>query len=91
MRHLKRTIFTLLGAAFIAAPTIAVILQLIKANYNPNDTIGEAGAIAILALLALVITLGCFCLIGAIINEIFQERTIFTAFFLVAFKKRKRD
>ena len=90
MRHLKRTIFTLLGGAFIAVPTIAVILQLIKANYNPNDTIGEAGAIAILALLALVITLGCFCLIGAMINEIFQERTIFTAFFLVAFKKRKR-
>ena len=90
MRHLKRTIFTVLGLAFIAVPTIAVILQLIKTNYNPNDTntIGEAGVIA---MFALVITLGCFCLIGAMINEIFQERTtIFTAFFLVAFKKRKR-
>jgi len=91
MRHLKRTIFTLLGTAFIAVPTIAVILQLIKANYNPNDTIGESGAIA---LLALVIIVGCtifFCLIGALINKIFDERTtIFTAFFLISLQKRKR-
>ncbi len=73
MRHLKRTIFTMLGGAFIAVPTIAVILQLIKANYNPNDTIGETVAIA---MLALVIILGCtifFCLIGALINKIFDS------------------
>lgn len=84
------------GLAFIAAPTIALMLQVIKANYNDTISYSQEEAwvcFIAMALLALVIILGCtiaFCLIGAMINEMFQGRTIFTAFFLVAFKKRKR-
>jgi hypothetical protein len=87
MRHLKRLIFTLLGIAFVIAPAIGVIYALTGAD-KFEATIGTIIGLTVISLL---ITFLIF-LIGALINKLFEDSgiTIFLAFFLVAFQKRKR-
>ena len=97
MRHLKRlvprtlyirrVIFTLLGIAFVTAPAIGFIYALIQHN-EFNNTIGPIIGLTVISfLIAFLISL-----IGALINKVFEDSniTIFTAFFLISFQKRKR-
>ena len=87
MRHLKRIIFTLLGFAFVTGPVIGIIYALAGAD-KFEATIGSIiGLTFISILMAFLILIG-----GALINKLGEDSgvTIFLAFFLVAFKKRKR-
>ena len=87
MRHLKRIIFTLLGLAFVTAPAIGMIYAL------TGETKFEAtiGSVIGLSLIGILITFLMF-LMGALINKLGEDRgiTIFLAFFLISFQKRKR-
>jgi hypothetical protein len=87
MRHLKRIIFTLLGIAFVMAPAIGIIYALTGED-KFEATIGAIIGLTVIGLLITVLVL----FLGAVINKLFEDSgiTIFTAFFLVSFKKRKR-
>jgi hypothetical protein len=87
MRHLKRLIFTLLGIAFVTAPAIAVIYAL-TGETKFESTIGAIIGLTVISLLiAFLILIG-----GALINKLFEDGkiTIFTAFIMISFQKRKR-
>ena len=87
MRHLKRLIFTLIGLAFVTTPAIGMIYAL------TGETKFEAtiGSVIGLSLIGILITF-LMCIMGALINKLFQDRkiTIFTAFIFISFQKRKR-
>jgi small-conductance mechanosensitive channel len=87
MRHLKRLIFTLLGIAFVTAPAIALIYAL-TGETKFEGTIGAVIGMSIIGILITVVML----LLGALINKLFEDSniTIFTAFFMISFQKRKR-
>ena len=87
MRHLKRIIFTLLGLAFIIVPVMGIIYALTGAD-KFEATIG---AIIGLTVISLLIAFLMF-LMGALINKLFEDSkiTIFTAFIMISFQKRKR-
>ena len=96
MRHLKRIIFTLLvkrvcfallGIAFITAPAIGFIYALTQHN-EFNNMIGSIIGLTFIGILITVL----MCLMGALINKLGEDSgiTIFTAFFLISFQKRKR-
>ena len=87
MRHLKRLIFTLLGFAFITGPVIGMISALTQAD-KFEATIGEIIGLTVISLLiAFLMFIG-----GALINRLFEDSkiTIFTAFIMISFQKRKR-
>ena len=87
MRHLKRTIFTLIGTIFVAAPGIASVIALAMAT---QEQLGIATYIG-LTLLALLLT-SIMALLGLMIDKLFEDGklTIFTAFYMVSSQKRKR-
>ena len=87
MRHLKRLIFTLLGFAFITGPVIGMISALTQAD-KFEATIGSIIGLSIIGILITFL----MCLMGAIINKLFEDSktTIFTAFIMISFQKRKR-
>jgi len=87
MRHLKRLIFTLLGLAFVMAPVYGIISLMTHAD-KFEATIGNVIGMNLIGIIMVLI----FSILGALINKLFEdsEITIFTAFFLVSFKKRKR-
>ena len=97
MRHLKRivpstlyirrVIFTLLGLAFVTAPAIGFIYALTQAD-KFEATIGSIIGLSIIGILITVL----MCLMGALINKLGEDSgiTIFTAFFMISFQKRKR-
>lgn len=87
MRHLKRLIFTLFGIAFVTAPAIGLIYAL-TGETKFEVTIGAVIGLSIIGILITVIML----LLGGIINKLFEDSgiTIFTAFFMISFQKRKR-
>ena len=87
MRHLKRIIFTLLGIAFVTGPVIGMIYALTQAD-KFEATIG---AIIVLTVISILLAF-LISLIGALINKPFEDSgiTIFTAFILISFQKRKR-
>jgi hypothetical protein len=87
MRHLKRIIFTLLGFTFVIGPVIAMLSALTGAE-KFEATIGAIIGLTVISLLiAFLILIG-----GALINKLFEDSkiTIFTAFFMISFQKRKR-
>ena len=87
MRHLKRLIFTLLGFVFVAGPVICMIYALTQVD-KFEATIGNIiGLTMISILMAFLISL-----IGVLIDKPFEDSgiTIFLAFFLISFQKRKR-
>jgi hypothetical protein len=87
MRHLKRIIFTVLGLAFVIAPVYGILFALTHAD-KFEVTTGSVIAFTFLGILLIFL----ICLLGGLINKLFEdsEITIFTAFFLVSFQKRKR-
>ena len=87
MRHLKRIIFTLLGLTFVTAPAIALIYAL-TGDTKFEGTIGAIIGLTVIGLLITVLVL----FLGAVINKLFEDSgiTIFTAFFMISFQKRKR-
>ena len=87
MRHLKRLIFTLIGFAFVTAPAICLIYALAQEN-KFEGTIGSVIGLSLIGILITVMML----LLGGIINKLFEDSgiTIFTAFFMISFQKRKR-
>ena len=87
MRHIKRTIFALLGFAFITGPVIGIIYALAGAD-KFEATIGTIIGLTVISLLIAFL----MCLMGALINKPFEDSgiTIFTAFFMISFQKRKR-
>jgi hypothetical protein len=87
MRHLKRIIFTLLGIAFVMAPAIGIIYAL-TGETKFESTIGPVIGLSLIGILITVMML----LLGGIINKLFEDSgiTIFTAFFMISFQKRKR-
>jgi len=87
MRHLKRIIFTLLGFAFITGPVIAMIYALTGAE-KFEATIGNIIGLTFISILLAFL----MCLMGALINKLFEDSkiTIFTAFIMISFQKRKR-
>ena len=87
MRHLKRLIFTLIGIAFVTAPAIGFIYALTQHN-EFNNTIGNIIGLTVIGILITFL----ICLIGVLIDKPFEDSkiTIFTAFFLISFQKRKR-
>ena len=87
MRHLKRTIFTLLGTIFVVAPGIVSVIALAMTT---QQKFGIATYIG-LTLLALLFT-AIMALLGGIVCKLFEDSklTIFTAFYLVSTQKRKR-
>ena len=87
MRHIKRTIFTLLGFAFIIVPVMAML----SALTGTDKFEATIGAIIGLTVISLLIAFLMF-LMGALINKLFEDRkiTIFTAFIFISFQKRKR-
>jgi len=86
MRHLKRIIFTLLGLAFVMAPAIGIIYALTGED-KFEATIGAIIGLTVIGLLITVLVL----FLGAVINKLFEDSgiTIFTAFFMISFQKRK--
>jgi hypothetical protein len=88
MRHLKRIIFTLLGLAFVTAPAIGMIYALTGETKYAESTIGN---IIGLTMIGMLITF-LMCIMGAVINKLGEDSgiTIFLAFFLISFQKRKR-
>ena len=87
MRHLKRIIFALLGIAFVTAPAIGFIYALTQ-HGEFNNTVGSIIGLTVLAILITFL----ICLIGVLIDKPFEDSgiTIFLAFFLISFQKRKR-
>ena len=87
MRHLKRIIFTLLGFAFVTAPAIGMIYGLTQAD-KFEATIGEIIGLTVISLLIAFL----MCIMGVVINKLGEDSgiTIFLAFFLISFQKRKR-
>ena len=87
MRHLKRLIFTLLGLAFVTAPAIGLIYALAQET-KFEVTIGAVIGMSIIGIIITVMML----LLGGVINKLFEDSkmTIFTAFFMISFQKRKR-
>lgn len=87
MRHLKRLIFTLIGLAFVTAPAIGLIYAL-TGETKFEGTIGPVIGMSILGIITTVMML----LLGGVINKLFEDSgiTIFTAFFMISFQKRKR-
>ena len=87
MRHLKRIIFTVLGLAFIMAPVYGIIYLMTHAD-KFEATIGNVIGMTFIGIIMVLI----FSILGAVINKFFEDSgiTIFTAFFLVSFKKRKK-
>ena len=87
MRHLKRLIFTLLGIAFVTAPTIGMIYAL-TGETKFEGTIGAVIGMSIIGILITVMML----FLGGVTNKLFEDsgRIIFTAFFMISFQKRKR-
>ena len=87
MRHLKRTIFALLGFAFVIGPVIGIIYAL-TGTPKFEATIGAVIGLTFIAILLAFL----ICLMGALINKLFEDSklTIFTAFFMISFQKRKR-
>ena len=87
MRHLKRIIFTLLGFTFIAGPVMGMIYAL----SGVDKFEATIGAIIGLTVISLLIAFMMF-LMGALINKLFENSkiTIFTAFIMISFQKRKR-
>jgi hypothetical protein len=87
MRHLKRLIFTLIGIAFVTAPSIGMIYAM-AGETKFEGTIGAVIGMSIIGILITVMML----LLGGIINKLFEDSgiTIFTAFFMISFQKRKR-
>ena len=87
MRHLKRIIFTLLGFAFIIVPVMAML----SALTGTDKFEATIGAIIGLTVISLLIAFLMF-IVGALINRFFEESkiTIFTAFIMISFQKRKR-
>ena len=97
MRHLKRivpstlyirrVIFTLLGLAFVTAPAIGMIYALTQQT-KFEATIGSIIGLSIIGILITFL----MCLMGALINKLGEDSgiTIFLAFFLISFQKRKR-
>ena len=87
MRHLKRIIFTLLGIAFVMAPAIGIIYALTGED-KFEATIGAIIGLTVIGLLITVLVL----FLGVVINKLFEDSgiTIFTAFFMISFQKRKR-
>ena len=87
MRHLKRIIFTILGIAFVTAPAIGLIYALTQ-HKEFNNTIGNIIGLTFIGILVTFL----MCIMGAIINKLGEDSgiTIFLAFFLISFQKRKR-
>jgi len=87
MRHLKRLIFTILGIAFVTTPAIGFIYALIQQNEH-KITIAPIIGLTVLGILITFL----ICLIGVLIDKPFEDSgiTIFLAFFLISFQKRKR-
>lgn len=87
MRHLKRTIFMLLGTIFVVAPGIVSVIALAMST---QEKFGIATYVG-LTLLALLFT-ALMVLLGAVINKLFEDSglTILTAFYLVSTQRRKR-
>ena len=87
MRHLKRIIFTLLGFVFVAGPVIGMIYALTQAD-KFEATIGNIIGLTVISLLIAFVMF----LMGALINKLFEDSkiTIFTAFIMISFQKRKR-
>ena len=97
MRHLKRivpstlyirrVIFTLLGFAFITGPVMGIIYALTGAD-KFESTIGNIIGLTVISLLIAFMMF----LMGALINKLFEDSkiTIFTAFIMISFQKRKR-
>ena len=87
MRHLKRIIFTLLGFAFIIGPVIAMLSALTGVD-KFEATIGNIIGLTVIGILITFL----MCLMGALINKLGEDRgiTIFIAFFMISFQKRKR-
>lgn len=87
MRHLKRIIFTLLGIAFIIGPVYGMLFAMTHAD-KFESTIGNIIGMTFIGILLTFL----ICLIGALINKLFEDSgiTIFTAFFMVSFQKRKK-
>ena len=87
MRHLKRLIFTLLGLAFVMAPVYGILFAMTKVD-KFEATIGTIIGMTFIGILLTFL----ICLIGGLINKLFEDSgiTIFPAFFLVSFQKRKR-
>jgi hypothetical protein len=87
MRHLKRIIFTLLGFAFVIGPVIALLYVLAGAD-KFEATIGNIIGLTFISILLAFL----MCLMGALINKLGEDSgiTIFTAFFMISFQKRKR-
>lgn len=87
MRHLKRLIFTLLGIAFVIAPAIGMIYALT----GEDKFEATIGAIIGLTVISILMTF-LISLVGALINKLGEDSgvTIFLAFFLISFQKRKR-
>lgn len=87
MRHLKRVIFTLLGLAFVTAPAIGLIYALTHRDQF-NNTIGSIIGLTVIGILITFL----ICIMGAVINKLFEDSkiTIFTAFIMISFQKRKR-
>ena len=91
MRYLKRIIFTVLGLAFVTAPAIGFIYLITNQN-EFNNRIGNIIGLTVgLTVIGILIAF-LMCLMGALINKLFEDSklTIFTAFFLISFQKRKR-
>lgn len=86
MRYLKRTIFALLGFAFVAGPVIGIIYAL--TGEDKETTIGNIIGLTMISLLIAFL----MCIMGVVINKLFEDSgiTIFAAFFLVSLQKRKR-
>ena len=97
MRHLKRivpstlyirrVIFTLLGLAFITAPTIGMIYAL-TGETKFEATIGPVIGMSIIG----IFTTTMMLFLGGVTNKLFEDSgiTIFLAFFMISFQKRKR-
>ena len=87
MRHLKRLIFTLLGFAFVTGPVI-VLLSALRQEDKFEATIGDIIGLTVISLLIAFLMF----IVGALINRLFEDRkiTIFTAFIMISFQKRKR-
>lgn len=77
----------LLGTIFVVAPGIATLIGM---TMSSQEQLGIASYIG-MTLLALILT-SIMILLGAIINKFFEDSglTIFTAFIMVSFQKRKR-
>ncbi len=87
MRHLKRIIFTVLGLAFVMAPVYGIIYLMTHSDKFEVTTGNFIGMTFIGIIMVLI-----FSILGALINKFFEDIgiTIFTAFFLISFKKRKK-